>query len=121
MEAKEALLDASNLILRAICSHDAAALSEHLAPDFWLLGSGARQDRDGFLEAVRTGDFLTLGASFETIDVEVLGDTAVVAGVQRVEVQVGSERAVSRSVFTDVFVLQGGLWLLRVVRSLELA
>ena len=122
MGARDELLDASDLILRAICAHDAAALSELMTADFVLLGSGARHGRGEFLEAVRTGELVSLGAAFETIDVEVLGDTAVVAGVQRVEVQAGSDdRVVSRSVFTDVFVQQGGRWLLRVAHSLELA
>lgn len=65
--------------------------------------------------------FETVSATFESIEVEVLGESGVVAGVQRVEVLLDGVQAVSRAAFTDVFVYQEGRWLLRVASSAELA
>lgn len=114
------LLHISKAILHAICSHDEEALSSYLAADFVLMSGASRQDRASFLEGVGAADFTTLDAGFEAIEVECWGDTAVVAGVQCVEVKHGPGSIVSRVGFTDVFVQEQGRWLLRVVVSTEL-
>lgn len=108
-------------VLDAICAHDGRRLSTWLSADFTLLGSGQRQTREAFLEVVNGADFQVIDKSFETIEVELLGDTAVVAGIQRVTVRGdGDTPIVSRAAFTDVFVLQERTWRLRVACSEEL-
>ena len=114
------LLRISDEILQAICSHDAETLSSYLTDDFILISGDSRQDRASFLEAIGTADFKARHAAFEAIQQELLGTTAIVAGVQRVEVEVGSEIVESRASFTDVFVRDGDRWLLRVAVSVEL-
>lgn len=120
--AKETLLRLSDDVLQAICTHDGSRLAAYLSPDFALLGSGQRQNRDSFLESVINADFHVLDRLFECIEVELLGDTAVVSGIQRVTVQGDGEMSiVSRAAFTDVFVFQDTNWLVRVACSHELA
>ena len=115
------ILSLSDTILQAICAHDRQALEPILSESFVLLGNTQRTDRRAFLEAVCSGDFVAIDASFETIDIEVLGTTAVAAGIQRVEVELPDcSRAVSRSFFTDIFVGEQGRWLLRMAHSVEL-
>ena len=119
--AKETLLRFSADILDAICTHDGPRLATFLSADFALLGSGERQNRDTFLESVLSADFHALDWMFEIIDVELLGNTAVVSGIQRVTVQGDGEASiVSRAAFTDVFVFQDTNWLVRVACSHEL-
>lgn len=115
------LLRVSEDVLQAIAAHDAHSLSHHLAADFVLLSGPSRVDRHSFLEGVRNATFETVSATFDSIEVEVLGESGVVAGVQRVEVLLDGVQAVSRAAFTDVFVYQEGRWLLRVASSAELA
>ncbi|MEM1178409.1 MAG: nuclear transport factor 2 family protein [Acidobacteriota bacterium] len=98
------LLRISDAILQAICSQDAETLSLYLTDDFVLLSGDVRQGREAFLEGVGAAQFTALEAAFESIQVEPLGTTAVVAGVQRVDVEQGSEVLMSRASFTDVFV-----------------
>lgn len=120
-DAKETLQRMSMDVLRAICAHDTAALALGMTDDFVFLGVGQRQDRREFLEAVGAGEFRTIDATFEHFDVEILGDAAVVSGVQRVTVALaGGSKAVSRAAFTDVFVRRWEGWLLRVACSNEL-
>jgi hypothetical protein len=114
------LLRIGEAILHAICSHDAKVLSSYLADDFVLLSGASRQDRTSFLEGVGAADFKALHADFEAIEVELWGTTAVVAGVQRIELEHGLESLVSRAAFTDLFVYEMGHWLLRVAVSVEL-
>lgn len=116
------ILRLSQVVLRAICSHDQQALEPILSPNFVLLGDSQRLDRRAVLEAVGSAGFVAIDADFETIDVELLGTVAVAAGVQRVEVELpGGSRAVSRGVFTDIFVKKSGRWRLRLAHSMELA
>lgn len=115
------ILRLSHVVLRAICAHDRQALESILAPDFVLLGDSQRLDRRAFLEAVASADFIAVDADFESIDIESLGTVAVAAGIQRVEIELpDGSRAVSRGVFTDVFVKGSGEWRLRLAHSMEL-
>lgn len=115
------LLRVCEAVLQAIAAHDADSVGRHLAVDFVLLSGPSRVDRDSFLEGVREASFETVSATFESVEIEILGEYAVVAGVQRVEVLLDGVRAVSRAAFTDVFVYQTGRWLLRVASSAEIA
>ena len=119
---KETLLRLSAEVLHAICSHDGPLLATYLSADFAIMGSGQCQYRDTFLESVIGEDFHVLDKMFEIIEVELLGNTAVVSGIQRVMVKVDSDKnLVSRAAFTDVFVYEDSNWLLRVACSHELA
>lgn len=116
------VLRLSQSILQAICAHDQGALEPILAPDFTLVGDSQRLDRRAFLEAVGSGGFVAVEAAFESIEIEMLGTVAVAAGIQRVEVELpDGTRAVSRGVFTDVFVKELTEWRLRLAHSVEVS
>ena len=120
--ARETLLRLSADVLHAICTHDGPLLATYLSTEFAILSSGQRQNRDSFLESVISADFHALDRIFEIIEVELIGNTAVVSGIQRVNVQGDGEMSiVSRAAFTDVFVYQDTNWLLRFACSHELA
>lgn len=122
MHEQSEILRLSQVVLRAICSHDQQALEPILAQGFVLLGDSRRLDRRAFLEAVGSADFVAVDATFESIEIELLAGVAVAAGVQRVEVELpDGSRAVSRGVFTDVFVRDSGEWRLRLAHSMELS
>lgn len=122
MAERSEVLSLSNIVLRAICSHDRQALEAILSPDFYMLGDSQRTPRFGFLDAVASGSFVAINAGFESIDIEVFGTVAVAAGIQRVEVELpNGTRALSRGIFTDVFVNQSGRWLLRMAHSVDLS
>ncbi|MEO1083243.1 MAG: nuclear transport factor 2 family protein [Acidobacteriota bacterium] len=118
--ATDELLRISDAILQAICAHDGETLARYLTSDFILMSGAARQDRESFLEGVGAADFTARDAGFEAIQVELMGETAIVGGIQRVEVEQGPDVIESRAAFTDVFILDGDRWLLRVAVSVEL-
>lgn len=116
------VLRLSELILRAICSHDPITLEALLASDFIFIGDSKRLDRGAFLEAVGAGGFLAIEHGFDSIEVEMLGAVAAAAGIQRVEVELpDGTRAVSRACFTDVFIKDVAEWRLRLAHSVELS
>ena len=112
----------SERLLSAIVSRDAAVLEELLDPEFAHFDStGGKTERREFIAQVLGSSFTVFDATFESLAVDVVGDFAVVNGVQRAEVALGTgERIVSRGAFTDVFVASERGWRIRVARSVEL-
>jgi ketosteroid isomerase-like protein len=113
----------SHRILDAIVGRDAVTLDVMFDDDFVAMApAGGRQAKQEFINAFVDAPFHILGASFETLEVEVIDDrTAVVLGIQRAEVQLPTgENVVSRVAFTDVFVRRGDGWRIRVVQSIDL-
>ena len=115
------LLALSHTVLEAIVRHDAATVAQCLSEDFVLLTREGRQSREAFLDAVRRASFEARSFGFDWIDAQAFGTTAVVAGVQRVNVTLDGQAATSRSAFTDVFIREGGGWRLAAAHSTELA
>ncbi len=112
----------SERLLSAIVGRDAAVLEELLDPEFAHFdGSGGKTARADFIAQVLGSTYSVVHAGFENLSVDVVGEFAVVNGVQRAEVALGTgERLVSRGAFTDVFVASEGGWRIRVARSVEL-
>jgi len=116
------LVRVSERLLSAIVSRDAAALDDLLAPEFVHFdGAGTRTERGEFIAQVLGSTYRVVHAGFESLAVDVVGELAVVNGVQRAEVALGAgERVVSRGAFTDVFVATPAGWRIRVARSVDL-
>jgi ketosteroid isomerase-like protein len=117
---RSAVVTLSHAILEAIVRHDSTALATYLSRDFLLMGAEGRHDRAAFLEGVGSATFEARSFGFEWIDVQILGATAVAAGVQRVDVVSGGRDVTSRSAFTDVFVRESGGWRLGAAHSVDL-
>jgi hypothetical protein len=114
------LLAVSASVLQAIARHDTATLAACLSRRFILLAPSGRQDRDAFLAGVGGATFEARSFGFDWIDVQIFDTTAVVAGVQRVEVVVGGREVTSRAAFTDVFLIADGGWRLAAAHAIDL-
>ena len=117
---RAALLAISASVLQAIVRHDTVTLATYLSRRFVLLAPSGRQDRDAFLAAVGGATFEARSFGFDWIDVQVFDTTAVVAGVQRVEVVVDGKELTSLGAFTDLFVIEDGDWRLAAAHSVDL-
>jgi hypothetical protein len=117
------LVKLSHRILEAIVQRDAATLDAVLDDGFVALApAGGRQQKQEFISAIVEAPFHIHGASFESLEMEVVDDrTAVVIGIQRAEVRLPTgETVVSRVAFNDLFVRRGEGWRIRVVQSVDL-
>ena len=113
----------SHRILDAIVQRDAVTLDALFDDELVALAAaGGRQRKPEFISAVVDAPFHILGASFESLEVEVVDErTAVVVGIQRADVRLPTgETVVSRVAFTDLFVRRGDAWRIRVVQSADL-
>jgi hypothetical protein len=119
----EDLARLSHRILDAIVQRDAVTLDAVFDDEFVAVApAGGRQRKQEFITAIVDAPFHILGASFESLDVEVVDDrTAVVVGIQHSDVRLPTgENVVSRCAFTDLFVRRGNEWRVRVVHSVDL-
>jgi ketosteroid isomerase-like protein len=113
---------AEERIFAAIMARDAVALEAELAPDFILSSPGKPdQARDDFLGAIASMPYRILEVDGEDIRFRLLGDVAVLSGVQRARVEVApGQVVVARTAFADLFVREGDSWRLRHAFSVEL-
>jgi hypothetical protein len=70
------LVELSHELARAVSEHDVGALEEMLAAEFTLQGAAGQLDRDEFLAAA-SGPYEIDEFSYEQIDPEIYGNTAV--------------------------------------------
>ena len=116
------LREATERIFGVIQAKDAARLDAELAQDFvHVTSGGAPQDRAAFLRAVADMPYRILEIWGEAITVRVLGDLAVVSGVQQVRVELSDGGTVrGAGAFVDLFARAGAAWKLRHTVSVEL-
>ena len=122
-DARRELTELSHQILAAILHGNRAALDAVLHPEFVQINeAGVRTSRAAFLTAVCDGDMDITDLSFDNLSIEVFETIGIAAGVQRGRVRLASgEFVTGRTTFTDVFVKDGGGWLLRVATSADLS
>src|SRR5262245_32741523 len=121
-QAQRAILEAEESIFTAVKNRDTGALDRILTTDFVYRSPGNPD--------VAKADFLKLSASFpykilsvwgEELKVNVYGSTAVLTGLQFAKAQTGEGKEETSAVmFTDVFVKQGGKWLLSLAHAIDL-
>jgi hypothetical protein len=103
------LVELSHDLARAVSEHDLAELETLLAREFTLQGAAGQLDRDEFLAAA-AGPYEIDEFSYEEIDPEVYGNTAVLVSRYR---QVASleDRDLSGDMnVTDVWTRRDGRW-----------
>ncbi len=117
-----ALTDLSYHLLAAIRTRDRVTLDAVLHADFVQVNeAGLRTAKAAFITAIETGGYEITQLSFEFLSVELFDAAGVVCGVQLAQVRMpGGEEVSGRTAFTDVFVKNGGRWLLRMATSAEL-
>ncbi|MEZ4311307.1 MAG: nuclear transport factor 2 family protein [Polyangiaceae bacterium] len=121
--AEEAKIRAAEeRVFAAIMARDAGALEGELAADF-VLSSPCKPDqaREDFLRAIASMPYRILEVGGEDLRFRLLGDVAVLSGVQRARVEVGPDQVVvARTAFTDLFTREGDSWRLIHAFSVEL-
>ena len=117
-----ALRSAEERIITAIRTRDVAALERELASGFvhTTLG-GEEQDRAAFLHAIGAMPFRILALNGEGIRFRLLGEVAILTGLQRGLVELPEGGVVtSLGAFVDVFANVNGRWLLAQAVSVDL-
>ncbi len=109
----------------AIAGRDGKTLEAVLADDFVHLASATEpsspQDKQAFVNAITTAPYEIVDISLSSLRVKFTDDTAVVVGIQNVQVQLADKETVTSSgSFTDVFRRVDGRWHLWLAHSTEL-
>jgi uncharacterized protein (TIGR02246 family) len=122
MSDEAALRAAEDRIFAAIQARDVSALAAELCEDFRHSASGgADQDRAAFLQAIRDMPYTILRIEGGSIQVRVLGETALLFGLQRARIALPEGGEVTALTgFVDAFVRSDGAWRLRHAVSFEL-
>ena len=123
---KDALIDLSHEIVRAIAERDENALNEILADDFVHFASGTEpsspQNKHEFVNAIASADYEILDIALNSLRVKFDDELAVVVGIQNAGVRLANEQTVTSSgSFTDVFRRVDGNWRLWLAHSTELS
>ena len=123
LDVEARLKQSEQRIFQAIQARDIPALEAELAEDFVLYSHGnPEQDRASFLAAIREMPFQILEIRGEEVRVRVLGDVALVSGIQRARVAMPDSGAVvnAATAFVDAFARTEAGWRLRHAVSVEL-
>jgi ketosteroid isomerase-like protein len=116
------LLEITERIFDAIRDRDVATLSGALADDFVLTVPGSPdQDRTAFLAAINEAPYRILEIHGDDVGVRLLGETAIVSGLQRAEAQLADGTKVTgTTAFVDCFERNADRWRLRHAVSIEM-
>ncbi len=112
---------AEERVFAAIMARDAVALRSELASDFILSSPGKLdQPLDAFIQAIASMPYRILEVSGEDLHFRLLGDVAILSGVQRAKVELAPGHVVvARTAFADMFARAGDGWRLRHAFSVE--
>jgi hypothetical protein len=127
---EQELVAVERRILDAIRDRDSKELEPWIAEDFSYIDAKERQmNREQFLHSVKSFPQDIEWLSAEGLRVRVLGNVAIVTGVQQERIAPGeagtiskadSESLTGQTAFTDVFRRRGGDWELVLVYAVEL-
>jgi ketosteroid isomerase-like protein len=117
------LRELTERLFAAIKANDVSALDDMLAGDFMLTSPGGPdQERQAFLDAIERASHRVLEIHGDHIGVRILGETAVVSGMQRARVELPNGAIVAgTTAFVDCFYRDGGRWWLRHAVGIDLA
>lgn len=103
------LVDLSREVVRAVQAHDVDTLERLLAAEFTLQGAAGQLGRDAFLEAA-AGPYEIEDFSYEEIDPEVYGDTAVLVSRYTQAARLEGRDLSHRMNVTDIWTRRDGRW-----------
>ncbi len=103
------LVELSHDLARAVSEHDLAELEALLAREFTLQGAAGQLDRDEFLAAA-AGPYEIEEFSYEEIDPEVYGNTAVLVSRYRQVAKLGDRDLSGDLNVTDIWTRRDGRW-----------
>lgn len=121
VDDEDLIREAEGTIFSAIRARDTAMLEATLTEDFvhTTLG-GEQQDRPAFLAGVREMPYRILEIAGQDLRVRVLGDVALLSGIQRARVALDGKTITALTAFVDVFARTTEGWRLRHAASVEL-
>ena len=122
MSESNVILSLGEQVFAAIRNKDVAALSRILAEDFVQRGSdGSASGREEFLKGIADLPVELVAVRGEHLKVDMVGDAAVMTGIQRAEWRQGDAASgVSSVAFVDVFALREGRWLMVLAYGVDL-
>ena len=103
------LVELSHELARAVSEHDVGALEEMLAAEFTLQGAAGQLDRDEFLAAA-SGPYEIDEFSYEQIDPEIYGNTAVLVSRYRQVARLDGRDLTHRMHVTDIWTRRDARW-----------
>ncbi len=103
------LVELSHELARAVSVHDVDRLEELLADEFTLQGAAGQLDRSEFLEAA-AGPYQIDSFTYEEIDPEVYGNTAVLVSRYTQEARLHGNDLSHRMHVTDIWTRRAAHW-----------
>ena len=103
------LVELAHELARAVCDHDVARLEELLASEFTLQGAAGQLDREEFLQAA-AGPYEIDEFSYEEIDPEIYGNTAVLVSRYRQVARLDGRDLSHRMNVTDIWTRRDARW-----------
>jgi hypothetical protein len=103
------LVELAHDLARAVSDHDVARLEELLASEFTLQGAAGQLDRDEFLQAA-AGPYEIDEFSYEEIDPEIYGNTAVLVSRYRQVARLDGRDLSRRMHVTDIWTRRDARW-----------
>lgn len=107
---KQELIDLENEWVAALAKADAAALDGMLADTYADSEGGQRTDKQGVLEALKSGDLKIESLKLSEMRVYNYGDAAVVTGIGEQTGTFKGQKLAAKVLFTDTFVKRAGKW-----------
>ncbi|HEY7179251.1 MAG TPA: nuclear transport factor 2 family protein [Gaiella sp.] len=103
------LVELSHELARAVVEHDVESLEQMLASEFTLQGAAGQLDREEFLVAA-AGPYEIEEFSYEEIDPEVYGNTAVLVSRYSQVARLEGRDLSKRMNVTDIWTRRQGRW-----------
>lgn len=103
------LVELAHDLARAVSEHDVARLEELLADEFTLQGAAGQLDREEFVAAA-SGPYEIDEFSYEQIDPEVYGNTAVLVSRYRQTARFDGRDLTHRMHVTDIWTRRDARW-----------
>ncbi len=95
----------------ATLHRDAAALDRILADDLkYVHGNASVQNKQQFIDSLKSGDLIYHSIDFEEVDVRVLGDSAVLMSKSRLSIKMNGQEQKFEVRFLRVYVKRKGAW-----------
>jgi hypothetical protein len=103
------LVELEHDLARAVSEHDVDRLEELLAAEFTLQGAAGQLDREAFLQAA-AGPYEIDDFSYEQIDPEIYGNTAVLVSRYRQAARFDGRDLTHRMHVTDIWTRRDSRW-----------
>jgi ketosteroid isomerase-like protein len=110
-EAEDAVLAAQDQRIKLLIAGDLAKLGAAMTDDLtWTHSNANVETKAEFLDAVKTGKYKYKAMTFDDRRVRLHGDSAIVSGTTRVQVESGGRDLDIRLRFTELYVKDKGGW-----------